>query len=188
MSATDLDALDKLHAAATPGEWRWTEYKERCCCDDALHMQDDDCPDWHEPQQYLLSVATCLSIPMDRRNRSWIVALHNAYPALAAELRELRGEAQLNRGLIARLQIQRNIVNEVLEGTYESGWPSNEYECGVYELACKVMAENEALRSRVQELEAALSNIEKFGHGYGHGRGYTCADMARAALAAKEQP
>ena len=34
----------------------------------------------------------------------------------------------------------------------------------------------------------ALSEIEKFGHGDGNGRGYTCADMAAAALATPSPP
>ena len=36
-------------------------------------------------------------------------------------------------------------------------------------------------RDRAELLEA-LQKIEQFGHGRGHGCGYTCADMARAVL------
>ena len=31
-------------------------------------------------------------------------------------------------------------------------------------------------------LKYALESIERFGHGDGHGRGYTCANMAQSAL------
>lgn len=34
----------------------------------------------------------------------------------------------------------------------------------------------------INRLEYALTEIERFGHGDGHGRGYTCANIAAAAL------
>lgn len=40
-------------------------------------------------------------------------------------------------------------------------------------------SEIEALRGMVAELESGLLEIERFGHGDGHGRGYTCANMAQ---------
>jgi hypothetical protein len=34
----------------------------------------------------------------------------------------------------------------------------------------------------LQRYEEALMEIEKFGHSHGHGRGYTCANIAEKAL------
>lgn len=35
---------------------------------------------------------------------------------------------------------------------------------------------------RIKNLKLALEAIQKFGHGIGHGRGYSCANMAAKAL------
>lgn len=37
-------------------------------------------------------------------------------------------------------------------------------------------------RDRVEVLTKALEEIEQFGHSHGHGRGYTCANIAEKAL------
>lgn len=34
----------------------------------------------------------------------------------------------------------------------------------------------------IEHYEGTLRNIEQFGHAYGHGRGYTCANWAKEAL------
>jgi hypothetical protein len=69
----DLDVLDALHEKATPGEW-------------------DQC---EKPNDWLVlaglhSVCETLRPSHAARDTALIVALHNAYPALAAELRQLR--------------------------------------------------------------------------------------------------
>jgi hypothetical protein len=75
MDKVDLDALDALHAAATPGEF-------------SFGVRDDGSA-WY-------SIGLPLSehiqgdIYCDRHNLKFIAALHNAYPAIAAELRALR--------------------------------------------------------------------------------------------------
>ncbi len=61
----DLDAIDKAHAAATPGAW--VDY----CWSDVVAITNGDCR----------AIAT----------------LHNAYPAMAAELRALREVAEAAR-------------------------------------------------------------------------------------------
>ena len=38
------------------------------------------------------------------------------------------------------------------------------------------------LNDKIERYESALREIEKFGHGVGHGRGYTCANMAKKVL------
>lgn len=40
-------------------------------------------------------------------------------------------------------------------------------------------------KQRIRLLEQALKNIEKFGHGTGHGSGYTCANIAQKTLEGK---
>jgi hypothetical protein len=45
-------------------------------------------------------------------------------------------------------------------------------------LTRELSTENERLRKALQE-------IDRFGHNEGHGRGYTCANMATAALEGK---
>jgi hypothetical protein len=73
---------------------------------------------------------------------------------------------------------------------------------GILELLYKVaplipdgvtdMTDHLTLRSRVadlldehERLRKALQEIERFGHNEGHGRGYTCANMAADALEQK---
>lgn len=41
---------------------------------------------------------------------------------------------------------------------------------------------NELVTAKTDAAFTALVQIEKFGHSEGHGRGYTCADIAAAAL------
>lgn len=75
----DLDALDALNATRTPGEWRVRD-GDRCLVED--HRGDE--------------IAECgfrpAPAPNDEchGNTAAIVALVNSYPAMAAELRELR--------------------------------------------------------------------------------------------------
>lgn len=38
------------------------------------------------------------------------------------------------------------------------------------------------MMERIKILEAALEKIQVFGHSEGHGRGYTCANIAEEAL------
>lgn len=40
-------------------------------------------------------------------------------------------------------------------------------------------------KQRIRLLEQSLKNIEQFGHGVGHGSGYTCANIAQKALEGK---
>jgi hypothetical protein len=47
--------------------------------------------------------------------------------------------------------------------------------------------EIEHLREENAKLQEALENIEAFGHSAGHGRGYTCGNMAATALATQEK-
>lgn len=42
--------------------------------------------------------------------------------------------------------------------------------------------------TEIERLRGALRAIEAFGHGNGHGRGFTCANMAQEALGASDKP
>ena len=44
------------------------------------------------------------------------------------------------------------------------------------------VGELKSLREQVQRYKDTLVKIENFGHSYGHGRGYTCANWAKDAL------
>lgn len=92
----DIDALLALHAKATPGEWHWVIEDKSMA---TLGVGRD--PGMGDP--HVLSVSPCRSCA-DRVNEwTWgncltpskedadlIAALHNAFPAIASELRELR--------------------------------------------------------------------------------------------------
>lgn len=41
------------------------------------------------------------------------------------------------------------------------------------------------LKEEHARYKAALEWIEKFGHSHGHGRGFTCANVAKGALSGK---
>lgn len=102
----------------------------------------------------------------------------------AEELDALRREAQNSRGLIARFSIRMDILREVLAGTYESGWPSNEYECDVYDSVVALRAENERLRA------AAASIVDGLVYTSLHGGEMATLDLSklnalRAALEGK---
>jgi hypothetical protein len=49
------------------------------------------------------------------------------------------------------------------------------------------IATSRRLQAENAKLREALENIEAFGHSDGHGRGYTCANMAATALAEQEK-
>ena len=92
----DIDGLLALHAKATPGEWHWVIEDKSMA---TLGVGRD--PGMGDP--HVLSVSPCRSCA-DRVNEwTWgncltpskedadlIAALHNAFPAIASELRELR--------------------------------------------------------------------------------------------------
>lgn len=133
----DTTRLRELLAKATPGEWDIAEV------------------DWAGLEFSIHAPTGCIagglveygafSVEQARINAALIVALRNAAPALLDELEALRHEAQSSRGLIASFQIRMDILREVLSGTYESGWPSNEYECDVYEQVVALRAERDVI-------------------------------------------
>ena len=76
----DLDELDRLRAAATQGEWR-----APAKVNIAVHA--DDCAIYVNRPVGDEAPETRARWDADAR---WIATAHNAYPAMAAELRELR--------------------------------------------------------------------------------------------------
>ena len=77
--SVDLDELDRLRAAATPGEWKVLTIASPDGISERLYAEDG------------ASAIDLAHIPMPwPKHGRLIVALVNAYPALAAELRALR--------------------------------------------------------------------------------------------------
>lgn len=67
------------------------------------------------------------------------------------ELKALRKEVQSNRGQIARYRIRLDILREALAGTYDSSWPSNDYECDIFDAVVALRAENERLQTLLRD-------------------------------------
>ena len=77
--SVDLDELDRLRAEATPGEWKLLTIASADGISERLYAEDG------------ASRIDLAHIPMVwPKHGRLIVALVNAYPAMAAELRELR--------------------------------------------------------------------------------------------------
>ena len=97
---TDLDELDRLRAAATQGEWR-----APAKVNIAVHA--DDCAIYVNRPVGDEAPETRARWDADAR---WIATAHNAYPAMAAELRELREKVECQRDLVecALAYIQAN--------------------------------------------------------------------------------
>jgi hypothetical protein len=91
----DLDALDAAHAAATPGEW--VDY----CWSDVVAITNGAVKvDTREAQIHVCEVRRGPDGDADCRA---IATLHNAYPAMAAELRALREVAEAARAFVPPL-------------------------------------------------------------------------------------
>jgi DNA repair exonuclease SbcCD ATPase subunit len=83
----DLDELDQLHEAAKPGEWsvEVEEYGASGCVAIPEINRNLHDTEWADP----------LDFERDQSNADAIAALHNAYPSIAAEIRELRGKVEV---------------------------------------------------------------------------------------------
>ena len=85
----DIDELERLLAAATPGEWDWTDFPE-ITVDGVTAIIDCSAGDSEDE-----NVA----------NAQLIVTLHNSAPAILTEIRELRAEnARLREALGGMLE------------------------------------------------------------------------------------
>lgn len=95
---TDLDTLDAQYAAATPGEWHVP-----CAGVRGYALGEVYSGDAREP-----CVETWSS--QAGADAEWIAAIHNAYPALVAELRALRQERDC---LVAALRTTITVLREI---------------------------------------------------------------------------
>ena len=94
--SVDLDELDRLRAEATPGEWKLLTIASADGISERLYAEDG------------ASRIDLAHIPMVwPKHGRLIVALVNAYPDLAAELRELRAK---NAELVAMLDEAEPII------------------------------------------------------------------------------
>ena len=112
----DLDRLDSLFAAATKGEWT-VEIEEygnsgTVTIPEINRILHDT--DWADPQDF----------QRDQDNAEWMAESHNAYPALAAELRTLRARvaelehiAEIDKGIYEATREDRENAYRLLAGT-----------------------------------------------------------------------
>jgi hypothetical protein len=120
----DLDALDAAHAAATPGEWE-------------VRIPFPKFPDlaadvWVDPDgpnlQHVVKIERNATA-----TATAIAALHNAYPAMAAELRERRAREEatvrLLRDALESLVALRQGYVAYLEIAIENGEVDEVNEC-----------------------------------------------------------
>lgn len=102
---TDLDRLDALHAAATPGEWT---------------IESSGNP-------YIMGVADLGEVETVAEstftsNKRLIVAMHNAWPAISAELRRLRAEvAEARKELEDRDEAEIDAIREACAREHDDG-------------------------------------------------------------------
>lgn len=94
-----LDELDRLHAAATAGEWadhadesvRWDD-PMACGYDSRAH---------HRGPPYYCTGPRCATVEGAEADASAIVALHNAWPSFSARLRAAEAEVERLRGALS---------------------------------------------------------------------------------------
>lgn len=119
LSDAELDALEALHAEATPGPWEGCYYQSKCIPD--LRKVVADCCDagslrfWfaaQEGNQDLITAGTGNG-PTSEKNLAHVVSMHNALPALLAMAREaIRLRAEIKEGN-ARYQVYVDHVHRV---------------------------------------------------------------------------
>ena len=93
----DIEELDRLHAAATAGEWldhgddsvRWDD-PMACGYDSREH---------HRGPPYYCTGPRCKTVEQAEADASTVVALHNAWPAFSARLRAAEAECERLRAL-----------------------------------------------------------------------------------------
>lgn len=99
MTAPDLPTLDALHARCTAGEWRAGTVET-----DAVFVPCTDCIG---PERVLYRENKAYPNPADQQ---WNAAIHNAYPALSARIREL--EAQRGKATAIAEEQEQLILNK----------------------------------------------------------------------------
>lgn len=99
MTKLDLDALEAIHAKATPGEWSYsvTPYGT-CWVLDSAPAHAIACGAGYEPNTL--------------ENAAAIVAAHNALPALIARVRELEAENERFRAALTKIDELEDRCNE----------------------------------------------------------------------------
>ena len=118
----DLDRLDALHRAATPGPWEVTGWE----AGSHGHNHDTVCiggPNHRAPDYFL--TGDVRDTPKRKANHDLIAALRNSYKPMAAEIRALRAEVE-------RLRAVRDAAVALLK--FASRWEDGEshhYYCGI---------------------------------------------------------
>ena len=126
MTIEELEKLEALHAAATPGEWTPDIDQDRLTVDLASRQRTGDEPhDWIAPY-----VAGFEASDGGIADCEAIAALHNAFPAVAKALREAWAERDQARAEAAQL---REVIKTARARLTACGW-------GVTEQAYQEMA------------------------------------------------
>lgn len=161
--ATDIDALNALDA--------WAE--THCADHDPDYIAKDDVV------RYLAALATQPATSQEAIEAGKVV-LEGRGDGTYAEAE------QAIRSLIAHIEkpatSQEGEDEDVIHDCGNLGWCQAPGYCSRHGTAATPTPPT------LSEDLRALVEIEKFGHGDGHGRGYTCADMAAAALARAQVP
>ncbi|NKR60235.1 hypothetical protein GS474_16010 [Rhodococcus hoagii] len=101
----DLDKLEQLHAKTTPGLWSLdpVEYAANDCCWAEGHWDVDG-----ENGGWVVHAG-------EQPDAEWIVEIHNAAPALIAELREARAAVERVRALAYSFAVGADGEERILE-------------------------------------------------------------------------
>lgn len=98
MKPVDLDELERLHAAATPGPW-----EHHRPLDDRAYISRFETEDG-DPKP----VATFGEWKSSKDNAALIAALRNAFPAMRDELRGRRKQVEVARRALSRIECIKN--------------------------------------------------------------------------------
>jgi hypothetical protein len=164
----DLDELERLHAEATAGPWFFNSYssifsapmsRAYDAAEEALPPDADDAAYAALPEAMVAYVPAShgdTAGPQACLDAKFIVALHNAFPALAAELRALR---------LANASMARDIdaVSGILA---DMGDVTTDEVIGVGEVCRELKKLREQVaRARNEALEEALAELSELPRG-----------------------
>lgn len=127
----DLDKLEGLHQSTTPGPWAWAHNNEKgygasigaeCFAEDDVDAERPLSGDLtHRTDDYTIMepIAEMAEEQAAGRNAAWIVAAHEAFPAMLDRIRALTDELLLTQADLERCQDQRDDAEQRSEREYE---------------------------------------------------------------------
>lgn len=173
----DLEKLDALHAAATPGELQSAGHRLSHSKNTSIHLSIEHIDEIGQPRYWTPYQA----IPFARQeDATWHAALHNAYPALSKELRELREQVEylaaqrdgveLSRALWQKLHADvtaerdnalqfMDAFDKLQTSLYDAFGQPNDHQ--VHEIVDRIKAERKQLIADNDRLRRALGDAKK---------------------------